>query len=481
MSFKNIRVRFAPAPTGMMHLGNVRAALMNFLFAQQKQGTFVLRIEDTDAARNYDPSAKEIIDDLSWLGLFHTEGPVVGGPYAPYFQSQRDYLYQENLNILIEKNAVYRCFCTQELLEKTRKRQIALKQPPRYDRTCLNLSSDEIQNNIIKKVDFIWRFKLDHNKTVTVDDLAHGITKFELKHFSDFPLTRNDGSFTFIFANFVDDMLMKITHIFRGEDHLTNSACQASLFEIFDLALPKYWHMPILCNIEGKKLSKRDFGFSLRDLQTAGYLPEAINNYLAIIGGSFKKEIMTPQELVDALNFETMNTTGQIKYDVEKLQWVNRKWISLYEPKKLTELCLPFLKAAYSEIETIDFALLTQLIQGIKTEMSTLADCTNALSFYFRYSMPTQTQINSFIPQEICTKISTIIAKQCAVFKDVESFLAVIKKDAQGETISLKDLYSFMRMALTGLPTGPGIGELFAMLGTEESKKRLISVVPLFN
>src|SRR5579863_4599044 len=259
---QKVRVRFAPSPTGMMHLGNVRAALINFLFAHQKKGTFVLRIEDTDAQRMLDPEAKKIIEDLAWLGLTYDEGPHVGGPYAPYFQSERMNLYQEKLHLLKEKNLIYRCFCSEEELAKRRDRQQALKLPPRYDRTCLALSEKEINHLLDNNTLFIWRFKLDHQRSVTITDLAHGETTFKLSNFSDFAITRQDGSFTFIFANFVDDLLMKITHIFRGEDHLSNTANQAALFAAAGAPLPIYWHLPILCNLEGKKLSKRDFGFS---------------------------------------------------------------------------------------------------------------------------------------------------------------------------------------------------------------------------
>ena len=330
-----VRVRFAPAPTGMMHLGNIRSALINALYAKRYNGTFVLRIEDTDTDRNYDPNAVEITCDLEWLGLTFNEGPGKGGPHAPYFQSQRTALYQEKLQLLINSGHVYRCFCSEEELEQRRERQRALKLPPRYDRTCLGLDAATIEKYLAENIPFIWRFKLDHDQSITITDLAHKEVTFELKHFSDFPLTRQDGSVTFMFANCVDDIDMEITHVFRGEEHLSNTAGQAALYGAFQKPLPTYWHLPLLCNANGKKLSKRDFGFSLRDLKNEGFTPEAILNYLAIIGGSYQEEIMSFDELANTIDLAHPAKTGSITYDVEKFRWVNRKWIERYTPEEL--------------------------------------------------------------------------------------------------------------------------------------------------
>ena len=240
---QKVRVRFAPSPTGMMHLGNVRAALINFLFASQKKGAFILRIEDTDAQRMFDPKAQKIIDDLLWLGITYNEGPHVGGPYAPYYQSARTDLYPQQRAIFEEKKLIYRCFCTEQELEKKRLRQQVLKLPPRYDRTCLALSQTEIDHLLAQNSPYIWRFKCDHNLSLTITDFAYGTITFDMSNFSDFAVTRQNGSFTFIFANFVDDLLMDITHIFRGADHLSNTAYQAALFHSVNAPLPTYWHL----------------------------------------------------------------------------------------------------------------------------------------------------------------------------------------------------------------------------------------------
>lgn len=473
-----IRVRFAPAPTGLMHLGNVRTALMNYLFSRQKQGTFVLRIEDTDQQRNFDPEAKEILDDLAWLSLTYDEGPHKGGPYAPYVQSQREKIYQEKLQILRDKNWIYRCFCTVEELEKKRHRQIALKQPPRYDRTCLALSPETINQKIQAGIPFIWRMKLDQSLTVVITDLAYGKLTFEYKNFSDFPLTRQDGTVTFIFANFVDDYVMKITYILRGEDHLTNTACQAALFHAFDTPLPIYWHLPLLFNTEGKKLSKRDFGFSLKDLRDAGYLPEAICNYLAIIGGgTFENEIMSLDELVAAMNFDSIHSTGQIRYDVAKLTWLNHKWIEKLEPEKLAQRCLPFLQERFPQVNNLDRATLSKLVQTIKSELTTLAEIGNALHFYFVMPGLTKHDLEIRMGLTLAENISAIILNNVALLSTPEQFLDAIKKSAKEKNIGIKDLFTFVRLVLMGEPEGPSIHDLFSMLGSQEIEKRINKVL----
>jgi glutamyl-tRNA synthetase len=475
------RVRFAPSPTGMMHLGNVRAALINFLFAKQKNGTFILRIEDTDAQRMFDPEAQKIIEDLTWLGLTYDEGPHVGGPHAPYYQSARTDLYEQQRAIFEEKKAIYRCFCTEQDLEKKRLRQQAFKMPPRYDRTCLALSQTEIDRLLQENVPYIWRFKCDHNLSLTITDLAYGNVTFDMSNFSDFAITRKDGSFTFIFANFVDDYLMEITHIFRGADHLSNTANQAALFHAINAPLPTYWHLPILVNLEGKKLSKRDFGFSLRDLKDAGFLPEAVANYVSIIGGSFKDEIMPLDVLAANFNFDAINSSSHITYDLEKLKWVNKSWINRYSPEQLTAQCTPYLVEAYGDkASNLDQATLTNLIQTIKSELTTTHDVVNALEFYFTQPQVTIVDIEACIPQASYNALKSVITEhKNLLLSNEQEFASQIKIAAKNIGLSLKELFWFLRLAMMGKTNGPGIHELVTMLHGPEALKRIEKTLEL--
>jgi glutamyl-tRNA synthetase len=479
MTKAHVRVRFAPSPTGMMHLGNVRTALMNYLFAQQKNGTFIIRIEDTDFERNFDPGAQQILADLAWLGLEYQEGPEKGGPHEPYFQSMRTEIYLEKLKEFEQKKLVYRCFCTQEELEKKRQRQLALKQPPRYDRACLRLSSEQIHQNLANKTPFIWRFKLNQEESVAVHDMSHGTINFDMKSFSDIPLTRQDGSFTFMFANFVDDMLMGITHVLRGEDHLSNTAGQVAMYQAAGVKPPVFWHLPIICNAEGKKLSKRDFGFSLHDLRNAGFLPEAVVNYLAIIGASFEQEIMTLQELAQAMNFEQLSPTSQIKYDVEKLKWLNHKWIDRCPIERLVNLCKPYLEATFEYAHTVPHTTLAKLIELNRTDLTTLQDIVPALEFYFKAPELSKKMVALIADMELDT-IKQIIKKHLPnIIANIDEFLTHIKKDAQEHNIPIRTLFVALRIALMGKSNGPSIHDLIAMLGAEEAERRFEALVQL--
>jgi nondiscriminating glutamyl-tRNA synthetase len=467
-----IRVRFAPSPTGFLHLGGVRTALLNYLFAEQKNGTFVLRIEDTDPERNFDPKGKQLLEDLQWLGLTYAEGGTLGGPYGPYYQSQRTPLYQEQLDVLKGKNAIYRCFCTTEELERKRVRSIALKMAPRYDRTCLKLTQEEIQQKLADQVLFIWRFKIPDNYIATVHDLAHGKINFDLNHFSDFPLTRSDGTFTFLFANCVDDILMKITHVLRGEDHLSNTANQIVLFETFGTPTPLFWHLPVLCNADGKKMSKRDFGFSLQDLKMGGFLPEAINNYLAITGGSFTHEIMDMKTLIPAMHFDSIKPVSNIRYDVEKLKWVNHKWIQLYDAEKLVEKVLPFLQAAYPSISNLPHSKLLELVQTIKSELVTLNDVVPMLNFYFEKPIISHEAILEHVPTNSFEALKNVI-QEALEQDDTEKILDAAKSNAKKLNIPSKLLFTILRLLLTGSTHGPSIHDIMRILGPKEVQERL--------
>lgn len=470
-SNKNVRVRFAPSPTGIMHLGNIRTALMNYLFANQHKGAFILRIEDTDPNRIFDPNALKILNDLEWLGLTFDEGPGKHTEYGPYFQSERTEKYEKKLQELIDKDLAYRCFCTQQELEKKRKRQIALKLPPRYDRACTQLTKQQIEQNLKKGRPFIWRIKLVP-QILEVTDRGKGTVSFDMSHFSDFPITRQDGTFTFMFANFVDDLLMDISHVMRGEDHLTNTAGQAALYKAFNTKTPIFWHMPILCNKEGKKLSKRDFGFALASLREQGYLPEAILNYLALIGGgSFDNEIMSLDELVKAIDFNQMHSGGQVKYDLEKLNWINKKWIERIELDDLVTRALPFLEQDYPAVRTLDSDALRNLVAFVRNEAVTLANFTKLLRFYFLPPDIAHADLKEHVAETSIQTIEKLLGS--TQFDDADHFIKTLKEHAKKENIPLKDIYTYVRFTLIGSTQGPSIKDIILLLGPKETEKRI--------
>ncbi len=468
-----VRVRFAPSPTGFMHLGNIRVALMNYLFAHQKKGSFVLRIEDTDKFRNLSEAGFQILQDLKWLGLKYTEGPIIGGEFEPYYQSERTEIYKKQLDQLIEPKKVYRCFCTKERLDNMREKQVAAGQPPRYDRTCLDLSDDMIKQKIAVGLPFLWRFKINQEQVFDVNCMARGKTRFEMKNFSDFALTRHDGSFTFMFANFVDDWLMQITNVIRGEDHLSNTAMQAALFDAFAVHMPTFWHLPMLCSAEGKKLSKRDFGFSLEDLKHEGFLPQAICNYLAIIGGSFEQEIQSLGELAKSFDFDNIHSTGAIRYDIEKLTWLNHKWIERVSSEKLFELAAEFLYEQIPASQSVTQDKLEFLLQKVKTDLKTLKDVGPALSFYFDAPEIDIKAIQDKIGADKTKIIFELIKKNLDNLSQTEFFLDSLKTEGKEKGLKIRDVFGTIRYLLTGKFQGVGIHDLFEILEVEKIKARL--------
>ena len=340
-------------------------------------------------------------------------------------------------------------------------------------RTCLKLSPEELALKEKNSVPFVWRFAINAQGSVTIQDLAKGSMTFELQHFSDFPLTRQDGTFTFIFANAVDDMVMNMTHILRGEDHLSNTASQAVLYQGLDYEFPVFWHLPILCNTDGKKLSKRDFGFSLEDLQKAGYIPEAITNYLALIGGgSFSDEIMSMEQLINLMPFDNIHSTGSIKYDVEKLTWVNHKWLERLDPKKLYEYAKPFLERAYPQAKSMPEAEVSHLLQIVKTEMKTLADIEIAARFFFEAPVVVDAELHGAVGP-LCTSIVQLVNQHLDVLDKPEQFVQIVKAQAAELKIGTKPLFTYLRLKLTGTTRGPQLHDIIHLIGTQEARKRL--------
>lgn len=469
----NVRVRFAPSPTGFMHIGNVRAALLNYLFAQQTGGTFILRIEDTDTNRNVDAAHDRILHDLKLLKLHFTEGPEVGGAYGPYCQSERSTLYQQYLATLIADCKVYRCFCTAEELEAKREKQRAMGKPPRYDRTCAQLSDEKIKAKLAISLPFVWRFKLNYDALVTIQDMAKGNINFELKNFSDFALTRADGSATFMFANFVDDVEMKISHVIRGEDHLSNTALQAALYDACNANMPKFWHLPIICNKTGEKLSKRDFGFSLEDLLKAGYLPEAIVNYMATVGMSFKEEVQSLAELAKNYPFNHLHSTAAIRYDVEKLTWFNHKWFDRMDLVSLKRYLIPLIHQYFPTSTTLSETHIDALITAIKSDLKTLHDVKDIAAFFFQRPVFDNAKLEIALGAEKAPIAKSIIHTLLPSLTSAETFVHALKAEAQSKGLSIKEIFGTTRFMLTGSMQGIGVQQLIELLGLEEAKKRL--------
>jgi nondiscriminating glutamyl-tRNA synthetase len=340
-----MRVRFAPSPTGHLHVGNARTALFNWLLARGQNGTFILRIEDTDLERSTRASEQAILEDLRWMGLQWDEGVEVGGPHGAYRQTERMQTYVDHTNRLLEEGKGYYCFCSPEMLDAHRKAQLAAGQPPKYAGTCRNIPPDEARHRKDSGEKPVVRFKVPEGRTVTFKDVVRGEVTFHTDVIGDPVLVRSDGIPAYNFAVVVDDALMQVTHVIRGEDHISNTPRQVLLYEAFGYAPPVFAHLSLVMGPDHAPLSKRHGATSVKEFRDKGYLPEALVNYLALIGWSpgQNEELLPAEELARRFRLENVAHSAGV-FDEDKLAWANRHYLKLCAPDRLVTLAEPYLR-----------------------------------------------------------------------------------------------------------------------------------------
>lgn len=339
MNQQTVRTRFAPSPTGNLHVGGVRTALFAYLWAKKHKGQFLLRIEDTDQSRYVEGSLDTIFTGLRWLGLEWDEGPHVGGEFGPYQQSERLDLYAEHAQMLIEQGTAYRCFCTSQRLEDMRAQQQSRKEPPRYDRLCRSVAVEEVELKMQQHVPFVIRLAVPEQGTVTVDDMVRGRVEFDLTTIDDQVLMKSDGFPTYHLANVVDDHFMKITHVIRGEEWLPSTPKHILLYQAFGWTAPAFAHLSIFLSKEGGKMSKRDGATALLQFKDEGYLPAAVVNFLALLGWNPKteEEFFTLEQLVEKFDFGMVNAANPV-FEREKLNWMNQQYLRQLSVPQVVEL-----------------------------------------------------------------------------------------------------------------------------------------------
>jgi len=343
---EKVRVRFAPAPTGYLHLGSARAALFNFLFAKGRKGVFILRIEDTDKERSREEYEEDILEGLRWLNLSWDEGPDKGGEFGPYRQSEREDIYKRYAKILLDKEIAYPCYCTEEELRERRREDLKQKKAPKYDGRCRGLSKEERENFEKRGRKPTLRFKVS-SQILEVLDLIRSKVVFDTSLIGDFIITRQDGTSSFIFANVLDDALMKVTHVIRGDDHLSNTPRQVLLYQALGLPLPEFAHIPMILAPDRSKLSKRHGAVSVGEYKKKGYLPEALVNYLALLGWSPERstqEFFSLKELTEQFSLRRVSKSGAI-FDFKKLDWMNGCYLRKSSLDRITKLSWPYLSA----------------------------------------------------------------------------------------------------------------------------------------
>jgi len=472
---KPVRVRFAPSPTGYLHVGGARTALFNWLYARHHNGTFILRIEDTDRTRYREDALQDLLDGLRWLGLEWDEGPEVGGDYGPYFQSQRLGLYQEYARKLVNEGHAYKCYCSPERLAGLRQRQRGGSQTG-YDRRCRTLTARERADYEAQGIVPVIRLAVPLEGQTSFHDVIHGDTMVENSTLDDIVLLKSDGYPTYHLANVVDDHLMEISHIMRADEWLPSVPRHVLLYRAFGWEIPIYAHLPVILSPTGKgKLSKRHGGVAVRDFRQEGYLPEAMVNFLARLGWSYddKTEFFTRQELIEKFDLEGVNKSPAA-FSYDKLDWMNGIYIRQLELDDLAGRLLPFLTGAGLPAELTTVRRIAPLVQE---RLKKLAEVVEWTDFFFKTEL-------DYDPQLLVGKKMTA-AQSLAVLRRTREALAGLPAFDEGtlepalralaEEMGLKagQLLGVIRLAVTGKEVAPPLFGTLAILGKERVLQRL--------
>ena len=469
------RVRFAPSPTGELHVGNARTALFNWMFARHHGGSFVLRIEDTDEARSALSYQINLLNDLKWLGLTGDEGPGKGGEYGPYKQSERLEIYADHLKKLIVADLVYPCYCTEEELEEERQALILSKRMPRYMGKCRNLNSQQREALVAQGRKPSYRFKVPQ-VTIEFNDLIRGTIKFEGESIGDFIIVRSNGMPAYNFAVVIDDHLMAITHVVRGEDHLSNTALQIMLYRAFGFEPPAFAHHCLILGKDHAKLSKRHGSVSVGEFRKQGFLPEALINYLALLGSSFTggREVLSQMEMVEAFSLERASKSGAV-FDEEKLRWLNAIYIRSLATDDLITRLHPFLLESGYLPETLDSQWFKNVIETVKDELITLSDIGEHIDLFFddRYEITSDAKqiLDAENAREVIKSFGEYL--EHASGSSQEIYAAAIKHAKEKSGGKGRNLFMPVRVALTGKVKGPELDKIFAILGKDSACKRL--------
>lgn len=479
-----VRVRFAPSPTGDLHIGGARTALFIYLFARQNDGAFILRIEDTDQKRYDEASIKSITESLTWLGLEWDEGPEVDGPYGPYFQSQRLEIYREHADWLLENGHAYECFCSSERLAALREEQRQKGLPPGYDRRCRNLTEDERQAKRDEGITPVVRLKMPIDGVTTGYDLLRGEITFENQKLEDAVLLKSDGFPTYHLAVVVDDHLMEISHVTRGEEWIPSFPLHLVLYQAFGWDLPVFVHMPTILKPDGKgKLSKRDGAASVLEFRDRGYLPEATVNYLALVGWAYndRDEIFSKDELIEKFQLERVSP-APARFNYEKLNWMNQYYINhVLDVDTLTERVLPHLQAAglVGDVEpgSPEYDMAREAVGLVKDKMKFLTEAPELTSYFFgdtdeydaellvpRKTEPADALRGLEAAREVIAEIGV---------EDEEQLEQRLRAVADELGLKAGQLFMPIRVAVTGRTASPGLFETLRVVNTERSLERI--------
>jgi glutamyl-tRNA synthetase/nondiscriminating glutamyl-tRNA synthetase len=461
-----MRVRFAPSPTGQLHVGNARTAMFNWLLARGAGGTFILRIEDTDAERSTRESEAAILRDLRWLGLDWDEGPDSGGTRGPYRQSERLHLYQSYAKELLSADAAYYCFCSMAQLETERQEAVAAGRPARYAGTCRRLSRDQAAERIAAGERPAIRFRVPEERDVVFTDIVRGDVRFHTDVIGDPIIVRADGHPAYNFAVVVDDALMEVTHVVRGEDHISNTPRQILLYEALGFTPPAFAHLALVMGPDHSPLSKRHGATSVAEFRSKGYLPEALVNYLALIGWSpsgpgNNDELLPIDELARRFALEDVGHSAGV-FDEEKLAWVNRHYLKLADPMRLADLSVAYFNAAAVPMapDRSGLEFLASAMAMASASVDRLNQVPARLAFLFDYDAETVLRDRSLLEEMRSGPVRTVVtalaeALESAPRLDRETFRAIANRVKVQSEQKGKALFHPIRVVLTGRAEGP--------------------------
>jgi len=472
-----VRVRIAPSPTGDPHVGTAYIGLINYIYARQRSGKFVLRIEDTDRARFVATSEQEIFNSLRWLGLTWDEGPDVGGPFGPYRQSERTEIYREHCDILLANGTAYRCFCTAEELEAARKQQMAAKLPPRYTGTCRHLTPETIQANLAAGKPFVVRMSVpphagDATTSTTFRDELRGDITFEHSNVDDQVLMKSDGFPTYHLANVVDDHLMQITDVIRAEEWISSTPKHVLLYKAFGWQQPRFWHMPLLRNLDKSKISKRKNPVSLIYYRQAGFLPEAVINFLGLMGGGMPDstgpiaEKFTLEEMIQHFDVKNIRLGGPV-FDLTKLKWLNGEYLRALSPDA-------FHAALRSTV--LSDSYLSQIASLVQTRIETLGQFGDLTHFFFADDILPTAEV--FVPKKRTLEETLAFAtEQLTVLEATDwtttALEPALKNLGEAHTWSVKENFMLLRAIITGSTMSPPLLESMVVFGKARSLDRV--------
>ncbi|MFN3739638.1 MAG: glutamate--tRNA ligase [Thermodesulfovibrionales bacterium] len=462
-----VRVRFAPSPTGHLHIGGARTALFNWLFARHNKGVFILRIEDTDRSRSTEEYIEAIIEGMKWLGLDWDEGP--------YRQTDRLEIYKSYVDKLLKEGKAYYCYCLPEELEERRRLALAQGKPPKYDGRCRELKAP-----VPGRIPAV-RFKMPQFGITAVDDLIRGKVSFDNEQLDDFIIMRSDGTPTYNFCVVVDDVDMRITHVIRGDDHLNNTPKQIQIYRALNYELPQFAHLPMILGSDKTRLSKRHGATSVMAYKEMGYLPEALLNYLVRLGWSYKdQEIFSKEELIEKFTLENIGKSAAV-FNPEKLLWLNSHYINASTPERLYELVRPFLikEGIIKEDTEIDIQWISKAIATLKERSRTLVELANSLRYYILEDI----EIDEEARQKFINEKTIGYLRQVReLLISIDGFESKPLEEAFKKLISelgvkLSEVAQPLRVALTGKTVSPPIFDVLSVLGKERALRRLDRVI----